>query len=116
MRGLAYSRAHSSVWLAVVGCAGGVCAGHHLWLFLPKEDRADDQHRGGAGGGFAVVSRWRSCLRLAVRQLHLAVFDAEVGAVEGEKAPGVVDGLADADADVGHDFVGGGGWLDEAAA
>ena len=34
----------------------------------------------------------------------------------GEEAPGVVDGLADADADVGDDFVGGGGGLDEAAA
>jgi hypothetical protein len=44
------------------------------------------------------------------------VFDAEVGAVAGEEAPGVVDGLADADADVGDDFVGDGGWLDEAAA
>ncbi len=40
-------------------------------------------------------------------RFHFAVFDAEVGAVAGEEAPGVVDGLADADADVGGDFVGG---------
>ena len=40
-------------------------------------------------------------------QFHFAVFDAEVGAVAGEEAPGVVDGLADADADVGGEFVGG---------
>lgn len=54
-------------------------------------------------------------LYLSFERLHLSMLDAEVGAVEGEEAPGVIHRLTDADADVGHDLVVGGGGLDEAA-
>ncbi len=58
--------------------------------------------RGRCAEGWLTLSRAGLC-----GQFHFAVFDAEVGIVAGEEAPGVVEGLADADADVGGDFVGG---------